>query len=118
MVALLIVISLGLFSPLCCVIHSMLHSILTEPPTVGFFLCGPYQPAVATPVNPDERSDTQTPSDDAPLTPRALYELTPFAGPLLIISLLQITNLAPHPFQRLRPLRSAPPTPPPRLSLG
>ncbi|MFQ3661129.1 MAG: hypothetical protein SNJ69_01915 [Chloroflexaceae bacterium] len=101
---LLIVLELGLLTPLTCVFHCFLEA-RAERPAIGWFLCGVHHTSAAAVAGADAST---------PVVPRAFFELL---GPSLL--LLPLAG-APVPALILRATRRhdslplPPPTPPPR----
>ncbi len=109
-VALLLVLTLGLLSPLSCIIHCAIRQFLAERPAISYFLCGEHGTLRASTA-----STTQLPT--AP-TPRALYEM--LSPPIRVIALATVLVFAVAARLPLRPrsLALAPPTPPPRPAVA
>lgn len=109
-VALIIVINLGLLSPLSCVIHCTIQRLFVEKPAIGLFLCGDHGVTAEQP--------TPIPETPAVPTPRALYELLPVSATLLVLFVHLITTVEGYLHERPWSLNVPPPTPPPRLSIS
>jgi|YNPBryunderm2012_1023409.scaffolds.fasta_scaffold01680_8 hypothetical protein len=121
LLALLVALELGLFSPLSCVIHCIVQQFVAERAATGFFLCGAYGPAptaalaapFADPSPPIAHDPSSAPAST--FTPRAVYELVALAYPPLIAVSLLIAVLLFRRACRVAGPTLSPPTPPPRL---
>lgn len=112
--AILIVVELGLLSPLSCVIHCLVRQILAERHGIVFFLCGEHHEAANALSAAPGAAPTNAPEPVIQITPRAIYELVALTAPLLILTSLLVARLiAPRLYQVTR-LNLPPPTPPPR----
>lgn len=116
--ALIVVLVLGVLSPLSCVIHCYLHDRSVERSALAFFLCGEHAVAVPEDVDLLDRLSIVGTTADEPLTPRAYYELLASPLVLLISVVLLLTVLLRQPSPTLIPFVASPPTPPPRLSIA
>lgn len=116
--ALLVVLVLGVLSPLSCVIHCFIQERIAERSALAFFLCGEHAVAVPDDVDLLDRLSIAGSTADEPLTPRAFYELLAPPLVLLISVVLLRTVLLRQPSPALIPFASSPPTPPPRLSIA
>ncbi len=101
---LLIVLELGLLTPLTCVFHCFLEA-RAERPAIGWFLCGAHHTSATAAAGADA---------PAPVVPRAFFELLgpsllllPLAGAPVQVLILRATR-------RHDSLPLPPPTPPPR----
>lgn len=108
--ALLLAITLGLLSPLSCVIHCAILQLFVEPPAISHFLCG----------EPGAMRAVTSPAAHLPAapTPRALYELLSPPTCVSVPTTVQFTTIAISTFVRPRPVALTPPTPPPRPSFA
>jgi hypothetical protein len=117
MLALIVVLVLGVLSPLSCVIHCFIQERIAERSALAFFLCGEH--AVAVPEDADllDRLSIVGSTTDEPLTPRAFYEM--LSLPLLLFSVLVLLTVLIQPLpSTCVPFVGVPPTPPPRLSIA
>ncbi len=106
--AVLVVIELGLLSPLSCVIHCFIHDLMRERNSASIFLCN--VPSSSTTL--DHKLPTSSPIET--VRPRAVFETLPPAQPTaLVIIVVILLFLLSYPSLLLR-LSGAPPTPPPR----
>lgn len=116
LIALLIVLELGLLSPLSCVIHCLVQQLLAEPPAIGRFLCPAHGGASSgslTHAHAHTAPDSSHPPGST-ITPRALYELVWVASPLMAMISVLVAVIGAPPAPRLTPPLFPPPTPPPR----
>ncbi|NJO84660.1 MAG: hypothetical protein HC828_19085 [Blastochloris sp.] len=114
--ALIVVLVLGVLSPLSCVIHCFIQERIAERSALAFFLCGEHAVAVPEDVDLLDRLSIVGSTVDEPLTPRALYELLLLPLTLLISTILLLAAAPQYQSQRTAPATAPPPTPPPRLS--
>lgn len=117
MLALLVVLVLGVLSPLSCVIHCFIQERIAERSALAFFLCGDYTVAVPDDADLLDRLSIANTTMEEPLTPRAFYEM--LSLPLLLFSVLVLLTVLIRqlPFTFV-PFVGVPPTPPPRLSIA
>jgi hypothetical protein len=115
--ALIVVLVLGVLSPLSCVIHCYIQDRNAERSALAFFLCGEHTVTVPEDVDLLDRLSIAGSPADEPLSPRAFYEL--LSPPLVVVIsvVLLLTVLLRQPSPTLIPFVAAPPTPPPRLSM-
>ncbi|WP_298482257.1 hypothetical protein [uncultured Chloroflexus sp.] len=104
-VAIIVVLELGVLSPLSCVLHCLIQQWMYEQTSPNFFFC-------------DLRHDGTITDDAAPIAtvhPRAVYEALPplWVAVLLVVPLILL--LASHHPALLRTSPLPPPTPPPRM---
>lgn len=107
--AIIVVLELGVLSPLSCVLHCLIQQWMYEQASPNFFFC-------------DLRHDGTISEDAAPIAtahPRAVYEALPplWVAVLFVVPLILLLASWRPALLRTSPL--PPPTPPPRaFSLG
>lgn len=107
LLALIVATTLGLLSPLSCVVHCAIHGRPLGAAQALAHAAG-HQHHVEHPAAPGHDEPA------APPAPRALYELASLAVALLIGAGLLARGLRVPPPPALTPVSLAPPSPPPR----
>jgi len=106
--AVLVVIELGLLSPLSCVLHCFFHDLLREHGQNSIFLCD----APSSSAIPEHELPTSSPIET--VRPRAVFETLPpvqMTALVIIVVILLFHLSSPSLLPRLS---CDPPTPPPR----
>ncbi|WP_322487362.1 hypothetical protein [Chloroflexus sp.] len=103
-VALIVVLELGVLSPLGCVLHCLIQQWMDERATPNFFFCDLHL----------DGTITEDASHLAQVHPRAMYEALPplVVAAVPVVPLILLLALLCPAFLRVCPL--PPPTPPPR----
>lgn len=104
-VAIVVVLELGVLSPLSCVLHCLIQQWMYEQASPNFFFCDLHL----------DGTITEEASHLTQVHPRAMYEALP---PLVVAAVLVvplILLLASHHPALLRVIPLPPPTPPPRM---
>ncbi|MEF3273007.1 MAG: hypothetical protein K6356_01185 [Chloroflexus sp.] len=106
--AMLVVLELGILSPMSCVLHCLIQQWMNERVEPHVFLCN-----LLPTDHPDEHSTAST----TVLQPRAVYETLAPPPPVLLAVIPLLIVLLTNPRYRIHSYTPRPPTPPPRRYL-